>query len=101
MFSKCLAIVCFSLVVIGNSQAQTTTQVKQGSKPAIRVTTRVTPLPEPRTPAEELADLETKLAAARQDPDRVADGTVLKYELVIEQKKQQMLAEEQKEKKQD
>lgn len=77
-----------------NATAQTTTQVNQDPKTGIRVTTKVTPLP---TDEEQLQELERRLAEARQNPDRVTDGTVHKYELAIEQKRAEIAAKKREE----
>lgn len=73
----------------------TTTRVHQDPATGIRVTTKTTPLAPPApqpTPQEQLRDLEALLEQARQNPQFVADGTVRKYELAVEEKRRQVQA---------
>lgn len=90
---KTFVVVCFCLLA-GMTYAQnnnTTVTSNTDPKTGIRVTTKITPLP---TLAQQVADLEQKLAAAEAEPQLVQNGVVDKYRFALAEKRKELAAED-------
>lgn len=77
------------------AQAQTQTQTTTDKKTGVVVTTTIRPLPTPAPEMsleEQILGIEKLLTDARQNPVRVQDGTVHKYELTLAQLKTEQAA---------
>ena len=88
-YSKLLFSISMLLCGLSSLQAQNQQNITSNTDPktGVRVTTIVKPLP---SLAEQVRDFEIKLAEAESEQKLVANGTVDKYKLVLNQLKKNL-----------